>query len=132
MCGERGEIESEGARLLFIGSGSPRQAADFATAQCPGVPIYSDPSTATYRALGATRGVASTLGPGSVPAGLRAARRGFRQGAVKGDPWVQGAVLVIGPGERVGYRFLSRHSGDHPPTADVLAAVRESTASASG
>ena len=132
MCGERAEIESQGARLLFIGSGSPRQAADFASERCPGVPIYSDPSTATYRALGATRGIASTLGPTAVRAGLRAARQGFRQGATRGNPWVQGAVLVVGPGDRVGYRFLSRHSGDHPPTAQVLAALREATGSATG
>ena len=132
MCGERGEIESQGARLLFIASGSPPQAADFASEHCPGVPIYSDPSTATYRALGATRGVASTLGPSAVRTGLRAARQGFRQGATKGNPWVQGAVLVVGPGDRLGYRFLSRHSEDHPPTAEVLAAVREATRSVAG
>ena len=132
MCGERAEIESQGARLLFIGSGSPGQAAGFAAEHCPGVPIYSDPSTATYRALGAARGVGSTLGPSSLRAGLRAMRQGFRQGATKGNPWVQGAVLVVGPGDRVGYRFLSSHSGDHPPTADVLAAVREATRPAAG
>jgi len=132
LCDERGEIESHGARLLFIGSGSPRQAGDFAGEHCPGVPVYSDPATATYRALGTARGVATTLGPSSLRAGLRAMRQGFRQGATKGNPWVQGAVLVVGPGDRVGYRFLSSHSGDHPPTADVLAAVREATASATG
>jgi hypothetical protein len=36
-------------------------------------------------------------------------------------------VLVVLPGDRVAYSHLSRHAGDHPPTEEVLVAVRAAT-----
>ena len=46
---------------------------------------------------------------------------GFRQGKVRGDPWQQGGVLVVLPGGRVVYRYLSSAAGDHPAPAAVVA-----------
>ena len=132
MCGEREAIEAAGARLVFIGNGSPEQAAEFRVAHAPGADVYTDPRTESYRTLGTVRGVRATLGPKAALAAVRTLRRGFRQGAVKGDPWQQGAVLVVLPGDRAEYRYLSGHAGDHPPTEEVLAALREVTQSAPG
>jgi hypothetical protein len=124
LRGAQAEIEGRGARLVFISSGSPEQAADFRATHAPGVDVYSDPSTATYRAIGTVRGVGATLGPRTALAGLRAIRSGFRQGTVKGDPWMQGATLVVLPGDRVVYRHINRHNGDHPAIPEVLGALR--------
>jgi hypothetical protein len=127
LRGAQAEIEARGARLAFVGSGSPGQAADFGASHAPGVDIYTDPSTATYPAIGTARGVGATLGPRAAIAGLRAVRGGFRQGMVKGDVWMQGAVLVVLPGDRVVYTHVNRHNGDHPSTGEVLAALRRAT-----
>jgi hypothetical protein len=132
LRGERGEIEALGARLALVGNGSPEQAAEFRAAHVPELDLYTDPSRATYRALGVVRGVTTTLGPTALRAGLRAFRDGFRQSAVRGDPWVQGATLVVLPGDRVVYRYLSRNSGDHAPIGEVLAALRGATERAVG
>jgi hypothetical protein len=127
LCGERGTIEGLGAQLVFIGNGSPSQARDFRAAHAPGCTVYTDPSRASYRALGAQRGVAATVGPSAARAALRTLRSGFRQTSVQGDAWQLGGVLVVLPGDRVAYSHLSRHAGDHPPTEEVLAAVRAAT-----
>lgn len=127
MHGEREGIAARGARLAFVGNGSPAQARGFRDTHVPGADVYTDPSTATYRALGTARGLVATLGPGAVRNGLRALRGGFRQGAVQGNAWVQGAVLVVLPGDRVAWSRLSRHAGDHPSIAEVMEALRAAT-----
>lgn len=130
MHGEREEIARLGARLVFIGNGSPAQAIDFRDTHVPGDDVYTDPSLATYTALGAKRGIAATIGPAAAKEGLRALRRGFRQGLVQGNAWVQGAMLVVLPGDRVTWSRLNRHAGDHPPTAEVMDALRAATEAA--
>jgi hypothetical protein len=127
LCGERGAIETRGARLVFIGNGSPAQARDFQAVHAPGCEVFTDPSRATYQALGARRGVGATLGPAAARTALRTLRRGFRQSSVQGDAWQLGGVLVVRPGGRVSYSHLSSHAGDHPPTEEVMAAVRSAT-----
>ncbi len=127
MHGERDGIARLGARLVFVGNGSPAQARDFRDTHAPGDDIYTDPSTATYTALGTRRGLVATLGPGAAREGLRALRRGHRQGMVQGNAWVQGAMLVVLPGDRVTWSRLSRHAGDHPPTEEVMGALRAAT-----
>jgi hypothetical protein len=42
---------------------------------------------------------------------------------VQGDAWQLGGVLVVRKGGEVAYRHLSAEAGDHPPVADVLAAL---------
>ncbi len=54
---------------------------------------------------------------------LRAIRAGIRQGPTQGDPWQQGGVFVIRPGNVTAYAYVSEEAGDHPPVADVVAAV---------
>lgn len=130
MHGERDRIAGMGARLVFIGNGSPAQARDFRDTHAPGDDVYTDPSLATYTALGTRRGIAATVGPAAARESLRALRRGFRQGLVQGNAWVQGAILVVLPGDRVTWSRLSRHAGDHPPTAEVMGALRSAAGAA--
>lgn len=42
---------------------------------------------------------------------------------IQGDAFQNGGVLVVRPGGEVAYRYISEVSGDHPPVADVLAAI---------
>ena len=74
--------------------------------------------------------MARALGPRVWRAGLRALRRGARQTRVKGHPFQQGGVLVLAPGDRAVYAYISKQAGDHPPVADVVNAVRQAVAPA--
>ncbi len=124
----RSEIEALGAHLVFVGNGDDVAAREFEAAHCPGCRVLSDPSLASYRAIGARRGWVSTLGPAAVGAGIRAFRHGFRQGGVRGIADQQGGVYVVLPGDRLAYIHLSGSAGDHPPIGDVLDALRASWA----
>ena len=53
MRGHRSEIEDLGGRLAFIGSGTTVQAQNFRDQFVPGCAVFTDPSSYTYRTLGA-------------------------------------------------------------------------------
>lgn len=116
-------IEERGGRLAFVGSGAPHFARGFRDEYCRDCLILNDPSRHTYELIGAHRGVMSTLGPRAWGPAVRAFTRGNRQRNVQGDPFQQGGILVIAPGGKVLYRHLSAAAGDHPPVAEILAAL---------
>ena len=124
MRGARGELEAMGARLAFVGTGEPRYARSFRDELVPDCPVYSDTSGATYASIGARGGLRTIAGPGVITAALRARRNGFRQTQTRGRPLQQGGVVIMLPGDRVGWSYISRHAGDHPTTAQVVEAVR--------
>lgn len=119
----RPEIEALGARLVFVGNGEVAWAREFEAEHSSGCRVLADPELVSYRAIGARRGWATTVGPRAVAAGLRALRRGFRQTQVRGVADQQGGVYVIAPGDLVLYFYLSGYAGDHPPVDDVLSAL---------
>jgi hypothetical protein len=87
------------------------------------VPIWVDPAAKSYRALGFARGLGASLSAAVLRNAQRAMAAGYRQSRTKGAPMQQGGVLVVMPGGDVVYRYASRVAGDHPPVADVLAAL---------
>ncbi|TMB89472.1 MAG: AhpC/TSA family protein [Chloroflexi bacterium] len=119
-----GDIESLGAELVFVGNGSPAQARDFQAQFAPGSIVLTDPDLRTYRLIGAHHGLLKTLGPRVWRSGVRALSRGARQTRVKGHPFQQGGVLVLVPGDRAVYSYISGEAGDHPPVTAVVEALR--------
>jgi hypothetical protein len=124
LRGWRERIEELGARLVFVGSGAPAFAMDFQRAHAPDCLVLTDPSGASYAALGAVRGVLSTFSPRVLGSYRRALAAGFRLTETRGDALQQGGVLVVLPPNRVVYRHLSRVPGDHPAPEAVVAALR--------
>ena len=121
---EKEAIEARGARLVFIGVGNRHFAGGFRHELGLTEPVYVDTQRHSYRALGMKRGLwATLLNRDTWRSRGRARAGGFRQKGVQGDPWQLGGVLVVFPGGRVAYRYLSQAAGDHPPVAEVLAAL---------
>lgn len=120
---ETGAIHAKGAELAVVGNGNRHFAQAFAEATGLTTPLFVDTSREAYRALGMRRDAGATLNPAALANAVRALRAGFRQKGVKGDPWQMGGVLVVLPGGRVAYRYLSSAAGDHPPVAELLAAL---------
>ena len=123
MRGLLPEIRQRGAELAVIGNGSPAQAAAFQVEAQLDFPLFTDPGRTAYAAAGLRHGVATVLRPGVLRRGLDAYQRGFRQGAIAGDPWQQGGVFVIRPDGDVRLAHISREPGDHPASAAILAAL---------
>jgi hypothetical protein len=48
---------------------------------------------------------------------------GKRQGATMGDPWQQGGVFILRPGNRVDFAYISKEAGDHPSVEAIISAL---------
>ncbi|MHB8507420.1 MAG: peroxiredoxin-like family protein [Candidatus Dormibacteria bacterium] len=122
-----GEAVAEAGNVVIIGQGTLAQAVDFDRTHGRGLQALVDTERTTYRILGYARGVVETLGPRAIGAGVRAASRGFIQGATQGDPFQQGGVLVVRAGGSPRYFYRSAFAGDHPDirilTAELEAAI---------
>jgi hypothetical protein len=99
-------------------------ARDFVESQGLASPVWTDPRRESYRHLGFVRSWKALLDPRTFRFGLRAFRKGFRQGPTQGDPHQQGGVLVVEAGGKPVYGYASEVPGDMPPTEEVLAAAR--------
>ena len=119
----RPEIQRRGAELVVVGNGSAFMAQAFREDLAVDFPLYTDPSLATYKALLLKRDVRSTFSGRSLKNAARALAGGHLQHALAGDAWQQGGVFVIAPPDRELFAYASAVAGDHPSTADILAAL---------
>lgn len=126
MRGVKREIESAGARLVFIGNGATAFAREFRDTFVPDCEVLTDPSAASYALFGARRGIWVTLSPMSWPAGLRALRRGFMQSSSRGHAYQLGGVAIVDSGGLVRWSYMSRFAGDHPAPSEILARLKGS------
>ncbi len=119
------EIEAAGARLVIVGNGWPAMARGFAErAQLPpSATLVTDPTLQSYVKAGLKRSALLTLGPRGWLPFIRTMRRGFKQGRIQGDPWQQGGALVIAPGGKVLYRYVSARPSDQPAPVALLGAL---------
>ena len=118
------ELLTAGARLLFVGTGSPAMAADFQRAHASPHPVFSDATRRSYQAAGMRRSVWSFLHWRFLRNLVRARRNGFRQTKVLGDPWQQGGVLVFDSHGRVRHCQIDAVAGDTIDLGAVVAALR--------
>jgi|BEDMetMinimDraft_2_1075160.scaffolds.fasta_scaffold04855_1 hypothetical protein len=114
------DIRARNADLVVIGNGSMEQAKTFKNEYAPEIDVYTDPSRKTYRTLGMKRSVMATIGPMTWKNAINAIRQGFRQGALQGDPWQLGGIMVTDPSGEVLYKYLSKVAGDHPDPMEII------------
>ena len=120
----RQEIQERGANLAIVGNGAPPFARAFRESLGLEVPLYTDPSLETYRALALHRGLARTLlNARTWSHAVRALAGGFFQGRTRGDLLQLGGVVVLHPNGTVAYRYASAEAGDHPPIAEILSVL---------
>lgn len=124
MRGREGELAAANARLLFVGTGLPGMAADFARTHGGPFPVLSDAQRSTYKAAGMKRSLFATLHPRLLRNVWRAFRSGFRQGRVQGDPYQQGGVLVFDRTGRLLHDQIDAASGDALDLDAIVAAAR--------
>jgi len=122
--GVKARLDDAGIRLVAIGSGSPDHADAFVKTNGFTGEIYVSQNLAAYRAFKLVRGLWRTVGPASIYRGIQAMRNGFRQGSTAGDPWQQGGIFLLGPGERLLFEHRDRFAGDHADLSQVLAAIQ--------
>ncbi len=118
------QLGKAGVSLAAIGSGSPDQARAFVEEFGFSGEIYVSQDLAAYKAFRLVRGIWRSLGPASILRGLGAIRAGFRQGSSAGDPWQQGGVFLVGPGEKLLFAHRDQFAGDLADLDQALAAIQ--------
>ena len=121
------EFAKAGGKLAVVGNGWPAAAKSWAehVGFPPSVAVLTDPTRKAYDLAGMKRSFALTLfNPVSFARWVRARLHGFKQGRTAGDAWQQGGALVVQPGGKVSWRYVSLGPGDHPTPAHLLAALR--------
>lgn len=115
------EFEKRGAEVFVVGSGTAEQARAFAA----GMPfrVLTDDTLEAYRLAGFRRGWRTILNLASARRYFDSWRKGFRPGRLEGSATQQGGALVVEPGGRTLFHYISRFSGDHPDPTDILRAL---------
>ncbi|MBI5514724.1 MAG: AhpC/TSA family protein [Deltaproteobacteria bacterium] len=125
MRHEEAPARDAGGELVVLGSGDARYARRFREDLGWQGRVLSDPGLGAFAAAGMKRSMVDTvLNPRVLGHAVRAFRAGARQGPTQGDSWQLGGVLVVSPTDELVWRYASREAGDHPPPAEVLAALR--------
>lgn len=124
MSGIQPELNALGVELAVVGSGNPAQARDFLSERRLALRLYVDPGLKAFRALGLKRGLGATLNMSALKHGARALAGGYTQGAVAGDPWQQGGVMLFRPDGTMPYVYRSEAAGDHPDPRAIVEAAR--------
>ena len=125
MRGREQELRTADAALVFVGTGTPAMARDFARTHAGPFPVLSDVKKGTYAAAGMKRSPWAMAHPRMLVNLWRALWRGFRQGRVQGDALQQGGALVFGPDGRLLHREVDATSGDPLDLGAIVAAVKQ-------
>lgn len=122
------EIREAGGDLVVVGTGGPHFAKAFQKdLGISDVEVYIDSARRAYDLAGFRRGVIGLVHPRAVWNYLRAFFSGHKYKGMQGDALQQGGVLVVALDGAIIFRFVSKVSGDHPQTEQLIAAVREAT-----
>ena len=126
----REEFEEAGARLVFVGQATPRQAGHFRDRLgLDPLPILADEERRSYRVAGFGRGSATQLvGPRSVLSGVRhSVRSGVIQGRPVGDVAQLGGEMIFTPEDGAVWSHAQQNAGDTTAPDDLLEALRSVT-----
>lgn len=114
--------------MAFVGTGTPGQAAAFALAHAGPHPVLVDRERALFAAAGMRRSLVALLAPRLWRNAWRAWRAGHHQGALQGDAWQLGGVVVFAAnGARV-HQEVERVAGDLLDLPALVSAVRSASA----
>ena len=120
------EIKSLGGEVVAIGTGNQSYAAAFVEEEHVPFPVLVDDQgeaakAAQLRSLGMLKLIFNRE---ALAGGKRARQAGHRIHRPGKRTTQLGATFVVGSGDRVRYEHVDRHSADHTPLDEVIAALR--------
>ena len=121
------KYQKSGAKLYFIGNGSPHFIKAFKEdLKIEGATVLTDPSLVSFRAAVFRRGFLAALGPKSILNGVQLMIKGHKQDKYDdeaGDLWQLGGVVAVVPTGKVVFHHISEALGDYPPENDVIGQI---------
>ena len=109
--------------MVAIGNGHAHWAEAFIEAEGIEFDVYVDPGKRSYQEFGMQHGRRKVFNRRSKANGERAAAGGFKQTAVRGDPWQNGGVLVFDESGEIIYSHVEEVAGDLADLDEVVAAL---------
>lgn len=121
----RDEIRAAGGDVVAVFQYRAQPTRNFCRKRGVSLDCFGDPDRVAYQEAGLERGSLSQfLGPQLMPKYLGAVRKGSLPGIPVGDTAQLPGTFVVDREGRVAFAHYNKDSGDNPPTADVVAAVR--------
>ncbi|AHZ86869.1 hypothetical protein Bb109J_c0730 [Bdellovibrio bacteriovorus] len=112
----RDKYEKAGAQIYFIGNGSPTMIKVFKEdLGLEGAWVFTDPNLEAFHAAGFKRGFFSAYGFKSLSSIRKLKEQGHvakRWSPEQGDATQLGGILVVKPGGKVTYQYISEYQGD--------------------
>lgn len=85
--------------------------------------LFADPSRRSYQILGFSSGLGKLIGIKPIKRALSALSSGHRPGSLQGSALQLGGAAVIDSDGTLRCLIKEEQAGDHPPVAELLAAV---------
>ena len=105
--------------------GQPKHAERYCGKLAPGITCLSDETTAAYETYGLQQGKLNELiSPAVIAASVRALTRGSSQGKTIGDAKMLPGTFIVDQQGIIRYTYYSKHAGDHPDIAALIAAAQ--------
>lgn len=103
--------------------GQPKHAQQFCGKLAPNVNCLTDETSEPYHTYGLQQGkwLGELFSLEVIKAGARAAANGASQGATIGDSKMLPGTFVVDQQGVLRYTYYSKHAGDHPPIAELIA-----------
>ena len=123
-------VTKAGAQVVAIGQGTADEAARVCEQMGVAFPCLGDPEKASYRAYGLRRAGWREIVLDPIREGSEAMKKGYRV-SIRGSlmphsDWFQlPGVAIVDRAGMVRYLHHARHSGDIPPPAAVILAIRD-------
>ena len=113
-----------GIELIFIGSGTSKQAKFFQEDYKITAKIYADKELTIYKSLGAKNSLMSSIIPQVWLAGIRAFLKGFMQSKTQGTYTQQGGIVLLTQNGQIAFLHLSKYAGDHIDPENLLQKIK--------
>lgn len=123
MRAHEAAVQAAGAKVVYVSTGAPEDAAAFRSEHGLDSEVLSDVSRAAFAAAGLRRGWGTLLRLRAVTNAARALRAGHRQRVVQGDPLQQGGAFVFARDGRVLAEVCDVGAGDLLDIQAVLDAL---------
>jgi peroxiredoxin len=115
----RSKLEKNNAKVIFIGNGHASKISEFReTFGLTGAPIFTDPTLSVFQTGGFNHGISYLANLTSVKNIAKLSQQGHSNGspfaAGTGSNRQMGGIIVVQPGFRINYQYISEALGDTP------------------
>jgi peroxiredoxin len=118
------ELADAKLQVVGVAMGEPKHAERYCGKLAPSMTCLANETTLPYQTYGLQQGkLGELMSPAVIVASVRALARGSSQGEAIGDVKMLPGTFIVDRNGIIQYVYYSKHAGDHPKIADLIAAA---------